>query len=203
MSKALARSMNRTDSTGFFVHDPSWAIDYAPNGTRVGEGDILTRRRYANLLENIGENGADIFYTGAIANATVHALQAENGIMTLEDLQSYKVAVRKPVQVNYRDYKLISCGAPSSGATALQVMNIIAGYQGFGDQTMTNLSTHRFDEAIRFGYGAVNSLDRGCTVEPTKDILSEQNWVILPSWTTWMHTKQEYSRHPPPTRFAK
>lgn len=150
--------MNSLDSAGFFIHDPSWAIDYAPNGTRVGEGDIMTRRRYANVLENIAENGADVFYTGAIANATVRALQAANGIMTLEDLKSYKVAIRKPVQVNYRDYRLTSCGARSSGVVALQVMSIVAGYQRFGDEAMTNLSTHRLDEAIRFGYGAVKSL---------------------------------------------
>lgn len=153
--------MNAADSTGFFVKDPSWAIDYAPNGTRVGEGDILTRRRYASVLENIGENGADIFYTGATANATIQALQAANGIMTLEDLRSYRVTIRKPVQVNYRGYKLTSCGAPASGAVALQIMNVVSGYQEFGDQAMTNLSTHRFDEAIRFGFGAVKFLDYG------------------------------------------
>ena len=63
----LVRYMDAAASYGengdFFVNDPEWAIDFAPNGkfitsayasvkltcpgTRVGEGDILTRKRYA------------------------------------------------------------------------------------------------------------------------------------------------------------
>lgn len=30
----------------FFLNDPQWAIDFAPNGTVVGLGDIVTRKRY-------------------------------------------------------------------------------------------------------------------------------------------------------------
>src|SRR5204862_3171989 len=29
----------------FFVKGPSWAVDFAPNGTRVGLGDTTTRKR--------------------------------------------------------------------------------------------------------------------------------------------------------------
>ena len=101
-------------------------------------------------------HGPDAFYTGAIANATITALQAANGTMTLDDLKNYSVAIRKPAQITYRDFKLTACSAPSSGEVALSVMKTVEGYQGFGEEAMLNLSTHRLDEAIRFGYGEVS-----------------------------------------------
>ena len=141
----------------FLVEDPNWAIDFAPNGTRVQLGDTMTRKRYADTLETISKYGADVFYTGAIANATIAALQAANGTMVLADLKNYSVVIRTPAQITYRDYRLTACSAPSSGEVALSVMKTVEGYQGFGEASLLNLSTHRLDEAIRFGYGEVNS----------------------------------------------
>lgn len=137
----------------FLVDVPTWAIDFAPNGTRLGLGDTITRRRYADTLETVSKRGADAFYTGPIANATINALQAKNGTMTLEDLKNYTVAIRKPASITYRGYKLTSCSAPSSGEVALSVLKTIEGYPDIGSPATTNLSTHRLDEAIRFGYG--------------------------------------------------
>jgi gamma-glutamyltranspeptidase/glutathione hydrolase len=41
----------------FLVKDPTWAIDFAPNGTLLGLGDTITRRRYADTLEAIAKRG--------------------------------------------------------------------------------------------------------------------------------------------------
>jgi len=115
----------------------------------------MTRKRYADTLETVALKGADAFYTGAIANATIAALRRANGTMTLEDLRNYTVALRKPAQIEYRGFKLTSGSAPSSGGVALSVMKTVEGYERFGDPALVNLSTHRLDEAIRFGYGEV------------------------------------------------
>lgn len=141
----------------FLVEDPTWALDFAPNGTRLGLGDIITRKRYADTLERIAEKGPNAFYTGAIARATIAALKKANGTMTLKDLEDYKVAIRKPATISYRDYKLTACSAPSSGTVALSVLKVIEGYKDIGEDATVNLSTHRLDEAIRFGYGEVRT----------------------------------------------
>ncbi|KAI4215143.1 MAG: hypothetical protein LQ351_002458 [Letrouitia transgressa] len=146
------------DQENFLVDEPTWAIDFAPNGTRVGLNDTITRKRYANTLEAISEYGVDAFYTGAIANATIQALQAQNGTMTLDDLRNYAVEIRNPSQITYRNYRLTSCSAPSSGEVALSVMKAIEGYADIGDPAAINISTHRLDEAIRFGYGQRSNL---------------------------------------------
>lgn len=136
----------------FLTVDPVWAIDFAPNGTRKGLGDTLTRKRYADTLETIGEYGVDAFYTGAIANATITALQKLNGTMTLADLKNYTVAIRDPASIDYKGYKVHSCAAPSGGIVVLSALKIFEGYETSDPKTV-NLTTHRLDESIRWAYG--------------------------------------------------
>lgn len=142
----------------FLVEDPSFAVDFAPNGTVLGLNETITRKRYADTLETIAEHGPDAFYTGPIANATIQALQGAGGTMTLEDLKNYTVAIRKPAQIDYRGFKLTACSAPSSGTVAMSVMKAVEGYSDFGQAAVINLTTHRLDEAIRFAYGEVKQL---------------------------------------------
>lgn len=137
----------------FLVEDPVWAIDFAPNGTLLALNDTITRRRYADTLETIAQHGPEAFYTGPIAEATIRALQARDGVMTMEDLRNYSVAIREPAAIDYRSYKIRSCSVPSSGPVAMAVMKIVEGFPTMGDLDFSNISTHRFDEATRFGYG--------------------------------------------------
>lgn len=150
---SAVQSANRN----FLVDDPQWAIDFAPNGTRLGLNDTITRKRYANTLETIANQGPNAFYTGSIAEATIRIIQATNGTMTLNDLKNYTAAIRKAPTITYRGYKLTSCGAPASGEVVLAVMKTIEGYKDVGQAAAINLSTHRLDEAIRWGYALVST----------------------------------------------
>ncbi|PGH02759.1 gamma-glutamyltransferase [Blastomyces parvus] len=149
----------------FLSKDPTWAIDFAPNGVRLGLGDIITRRRYADTLEKIAKYGPDAFYSGPIAEATIRALQAQNGTMTLDDLKNYTVAIRDTSQVNYRGYKVTSASAPSSGAVTMSILNILNEYDDFFAPGNLNLSTHRLAEAMRFAYGQRTELGDPSFVE--------------------------------------
>ncbi|KAI1108827.1 gamma-glutamyltransferase 1 [Nemania sp. NC0429] len=159
VTEDLVRYMDSVTPNGnFLTEDPTWAIDFAPNGYRVKLGETITRKRYADTLETIANHGPDAFYTGPIAKATIAALTKANGTMTLEDLKNYAVAIRKPSVINYRGYKLTATSAPSGGVVALSALNIANGYEGFDDPTAVNLTTHRLDEAIRFAYGQRSEL---------------------------------------------
>lgn len=149
----------------FLVDDPSWALDFAPNGTRLGLGDTLTRKRYADTLETIAKQGPDAFYSGAMARAMVSAVQRDNGTMTFDDLMEYTVAIREPAEITYRGYTLHSNSAPASGSIALAIMKIIEGYKDIGWPSSNNLSTHRIDEAMRFGYAMRTSFGDPAFVE--------------------------------------
>lgn len=140
----------------FLSEVPTWAIDFAPNGTLLQLGDTITRKRYGDTLQKIADNGPDEFYTGVMAEAMISALEAENGTMTMDDLANYSAIVAPALNITYRDkFNLFASDAPSSGAVALSVLKILEGYDDFyTSDGLVNLSTHRLDEAIRFGYGA-------------------------------------------------
>ena len=138
----------------FLVEDPTWAQDFAPHGTFIKLGHVMTRKRYGETLKTVAERGADAFYTGYMANATIAALQVRNGTMTLDDLASYQVIVREAISTTYHGYKLYSSGSPSSGAVCLSILKTMEGYAS----PDVNLTLHRFDEAMRFAYGAHQSL---------------------------------------------
>ena len=201
VTQDLVNQMNAATKgeTDFLTSDPNWAIDFAPNGTRVGLNDTMTRKRYADTLEAISAHGAAAFYTGPIANATIQALQAANGTMTLEDLRNYSVAIRQPAQITYRDFKLTACSAPSSGEVALSVMKTVEGYDGFGEPSMLNLSTHRLDEAMRFAYGERANLGDPLFVEGLDEyqaeMLNETTAIRVRSEISDFHTLNvsEYS----------
>ncbi|PGG97595.1 gamma-glutamyltransferase [Polytolypa hystricis UAMH7299] len=142
----------------FLTEDPTWALDFAPNGTLLGLGDTITRRRYADTLEKIARRGADAFYEGAIAQATINALQAANGTMTMDDLKDYTIAKRELSQITYRGFKITSTSAPSSGGVLMNILKTVDGYEDFFAEGSVNLSTHRLDEAMRFAYAQRTNL---------------------------------------------
>lgn len=149
----LVSYIKSTANNQFLVENPTWAIDFAPHGRLLQLGETITRKRYADTLETIANEGADAFYTGAIANATITALRKANGTMTLDDLKNYTIAHRQPLQITYRGHKLTSTNAPSGGPVALSALNTVSGYDKFFQPQTLNISTHRLDEAIRFAYG--------------------------------------------------
>jgi gamma-glutamyltranspeptidase/glutathione hydrolase len=158
VTEDLIRYMNAAVGSGedFLSQNPTWALDFAPKGTRLGLGEIITRRRFADTLEAIAERGPNAFYSGPIAETMINAVQASNGIMTLEDLANYTVTIRNISQIDYRGYTITSGTAPSSGTIALSMLKILDGYKDFfSSEETVNLSTHRMNEAMRFGYGQV------------------------------------------------
>lgn len=183
----------------FLVDNPTWAIDFAPNGTLVKLNDTIYRKRYADTLETISQFGADAFYTGAIANATINALQRANGTMSLEDLKNYTVAIRKPAQIDYRGYKLTSTSAPSSGVVALAAMKIIEGYHDIGEAGTINISTHRLDEAMRFAYGEVDTISNWTmsSLDLTENLEIKPWRSILCSWPAKLRGRDAQRRRCP------
>ena len=93
------------------------------------------------------------FYTGRVAESIVAAVQADGGIITLEDLASYDVSFRNPVIGSYRGYQIVSASPPSSGgAHVIELLNIMENFNlrkmGFN----TPESIHAWSEAMKLVY---------------------------------------------------
>jgi gamma-glutamyltranspeptidase/glutathione hydrolase len=93
------------------------------------ENDTIKYPALAETLIRIQQNGKDEFYIGETAKRLVDFIQANGGIITLEDLAKYEAKWRTPVTFTYDDLKVISMSPPSSGGICLaQIMNAIEPY---------------------------------------------------------------------------
>jgi gamma-glutamyltranspeptidase / glutathione hydrolase len=86
-----------------------------PDGSRLGPGDVLRLPDLGETLEQIAAEGAEPLCTGDLARRMVETVAAGGGRLTAEDLAAYRVVWRRPVQVRYRDFDVVSNPPPSSG----------------------------------------------------------------------------------------
>ena len=107
---------------------PESSAYFYPEGEPLAEGSIKTNPAYAETLKRIATEGPAAFYTGEIAQSIATAVSTDPslpGVMTVEDLANYEVAVRPPLcGVEPDGYKICSAPPPSSGGVT---QNMILG----------------------------------------------------------------------------
>ena len=84
----------------------------------------------------------------------IDLIQANNGTMTLDDLAAYQAIPRNVTTTTYRNLTLHGMGSPAGGAVALSILKTMEQFPAADARADPPLSIHRFDEAMRFAYGA-------------------------------------------------
>ena len=99
------------------------------DGKPLVEGSRLTNLEYADVMRRMAEEGARVIYSGDIAKAivdTVRGAESNPGVISLSDLQTYKVKERPAVCAPFRGYQVCGMGPPSSGAlTVGQILGLL------------------------------------------------------------------------------
>lgn len=104
-------------SRQYYLEDDTTAYD---------EGDLLVQKDLANTLRLIAEGGRDAFYTGPIAQKIAADMQANGGLVTLEDLANYEALEAKIVTGTYRnEYELYGLWMPSYGAITISILQAL------------------------------------------------------------------------------
>jgi gamma-glutamyltranspeptidase/glutathione hydrolase len=96
-------------------HMPGTRELYAPQGRRLGEGDVFAFPELAEALERYAAEGAEPFYKGAIAAAISDFVVRHGGIVGPGDLASYAAIERKPIDTAFRGVEVLTNPPPSSG----------------------------------------------------------------------------------------
>ena len=154
VSPHTSRSLEKRKD--FIKKDPGLKSVFVNNKT--GEvfklGDVYTHKVLGNTLKNIAENGAEEFYTGTTATNLVADIQRGGGIISMEDLASYKVSWEAPVEaeIPHTGYRLFSSPPPGSGAIMASILGISGGYRPSPPDKNRPLAWHRFIEACKFAY---------------------------------------------------
>ncbi len=137
---------------------PSSAKVYLP-GDRLPEvGEVLknpdlgrTFRRLINAEHRVQSQGRtrglaaarNVFYHGEIAQIIAAHAQAHGGLLTVEDLATFRCKIEEPVALNYRGYDVYKCGPWSQGPVFLQQLAILEGYDlnGMGHNSADYIHT--------------------------------------------------------------
>jgi gamma-glutamyltranspeptidase/glutathione hydrolase len=80
---------------------------------------LFAQPELAVTLERIARDGPAGFYDGPTAEAIVAQMKRGGGLITREDLASYRAVVREPVSARVGDLRIVSMPPPSSGGVAL------------------------------------------------------------------------------------
>lgn len=137
------------------------ARDYFfPNGQALQPGDLLTNPELAATLRAMAEQGADVLYTGNIAEDIVAAVQnaaIQPGVLALSDLEQYQPIMRDPVCGSYRVYTICSMGPPSSGGiTMVQTMALLEPFKLHTLEPNSEEALHFFTQASRLAFADRN-----------------------------------------------
>lgn len=134
VSELIAYYLGR--SVNYFKDYPNVAETYMIDGHAPRKGDIFKNPRLANTYELIADKGRKAFYKGDIAKKIDAHMQEIGGFLSRDDLKAHESEWVTPVSTNYRGYDVYELPPNGQGIAALQMLNILEGYDlasmGFG-----------------------------------------------------------------------
>jgi gamma-glutamyltranspeptidase/glutathione hydrolase len=100
--------LKANDSSTFFFNGGKWQTS-----------QLIILPELAQTLKLIRDNGRRGFYAGITARAMLEEINSDNGIISQADFDAYQSIWRKPIEGQYKEFKVISMPPPSSGGIAL------------------------------------------------------------------------------------
>jgi len=135
-----------------FQDYPNFKETYFIDGSTPKKGQIFKNTDLANTLRTIIKNGRKGFYEGEIAHTIANFIQDQGGFLSYDDLKRHKSEWIEPVFTNYRGYDVWELPPNGQGIAALQILNLLEGYDirsmGFG----TADYIHHFVEAKKIAF---------------------------------------------------
>ena len=131
---------------------PGFRETFTIDGRAPAKGEIWKNPVLAATLETLGSKGRDAFYKGEIARQIGAYMKAQGGFLSYQDLAAHQGEWVEPMSVNYRGYDVWELPPNSQGLTALQILNLLEGFDikrmGFGSAEQI----HTFVEAKKIAF---------------------------------------------------
>ncbi len=160
-----------------YLHNyPNFKETYMPGGHAPVKGEIFKNPYLASTLKKIAEGGRDAFYKGDIAKTIAAFIKEQGGFLSYEDLAKHKSEWVEPLSVNYRGFDVWELPPNGQGTAALQMLNIL---EGFDISSMGFASAdyiHFFLEAKKLAFEdrAKYYADPAFNDIPLKQLLSDE-----------------------------
>jgi gamma-glutamyltranspeptidase/glutathione hydrolase len=131
---------------------PGFTEQFTLDGKAPAKGQIWKNPNLANTLQTIADGGRDAFYKGRIAHVIGDYFKANGGFLSYEDLASHKGEWVEPVSTNYRGYDVWELPPNGQGLAALQMLNILEGYDFSKIPFGSTEHVHLFVEAKKLAF---------------------------------------------------
>ncbi|MDZ4686393.1 MAG: gamma-glutamyltransferase [Planctomycetaceae bacterium] len=125
---------------------------YLPGGRAPKAGEIVRLPELAASYRLIAERGRDAFYRGPIAAEILRFSQQHGGYFSAADFADHRSDWIEPVSTDYRGYTVWELPPNGQGIAALQMLNILEGYdlKSLGPKSAEYV--HRFIEAKKLAF---------------------------------------------------
>ncbi|HSL22267.1 MAG TPA: gamma-glutamyltransferase [Vicinamibacterales bacterium] len=140
------------DSAAALARDPNAAAVFLPDGRAPRPGEIFRNPKLAATLETLAREGAAAFYRGAIARQIAADMKRRGGLLTEADLAAHRSDWVEPISTTYRGYDVFELPPNTQGIVALEMLNIIEGFdlKAMGHNSAAYL--HTLAEAKRIAF---------------------------------------------------
>jgi gamma-glutamyltranspeptidase/glutathione hydrolase len=178
--------------------DPLAAEVFLPGGRAPRPGEMFTNPKLAATLESIGRD-PDSFYRGAIGATIAGEIARRGGLIDARDFADHTADWVDPISTSYRGYEVYEMPPSTQGFVALEMLNIL---EGFDLKSMGHNSAevlHLITEAKRIAFA-----DRGAYLaDRTAVPPSVLRTLISKDYATLRRKQIDPSRaaaeHPPAT----
>ena len=131
---------------------PGFADTFLMDGRPPEKGEVFRNPNLAETLAKIADGGREEFYQGEIAERIEGFVRGTGGFLTRRDLAEHRSEWVKPVSASYRGFDVWELPPNGQGIAALQILNLLEGFDlremGFG----TSPHIHHFVEAKKLAF---------------------------------------------------
>jgi gamma-glutamyltranspeptidase/glutathione hydrolase len=143
VTEVIADALKR--GTDLLKEYPNIKGVYMPNGKAPSKGEMFRNPLLANTLEKIVKGGRYEFYRGSIARDIAAFIKKQGGFLSYDDLYRHHSEWVEPVSTIYRGAEVWELPPNGQGIAALQMLNILEGYDiaamGFGSAEYIHVLT--------------------------------------------------------------
>ncbi|MBC6943001.1 MAG: gamma-glutamyltransferase [Xanthomonadales bacterium] len=107
---------------------PGFTEQFTLDGRAPAKGELWRNPNLANTLQAIADGGRDAFYKGRIARVIADYFKAHDGFLSYADLASHQGEWVEPISTRYRGCEVWELPPNGQGLAALQMLNILEGY---------------------------------------------------------------------------
>jgi gamma-glutamyltranspeptidase/glutathione hydrolase len=135
-----------------FINYPNFKETYTINGKTPEKGQIFKNPDLAKTLKAIAKNGKRGFYEGEVAKSISDFIIDQGGFLSYDDLKSHKSEWIEPVSTNYRGFDVWELPPNGQGIAALQILNILEGFDIKSMKFGSAEYIHHFVEAKKIAF---------------------------------------------------